>query len=166
MIGDGELQVRRAGLRKCAKTENVWNIGRHSGRFGARKAARGAHSTQPHSVNTTDFAISLIRAFHTRIAPVAPLASMSKTRKSIVKIEHSQLGISEPNPAWFGNAPNRATKEWDSETDNWLKSRFHFNFAEWHGGRNRFGALRVMNDDLVQPARGFGTHPHRNAEIM
>jgi redox-sensitive bicupin YhaK (pirin superfamily) len=28
------------------------------------------------------------------------------------------------------------------------------------------GPLRVMNDDLVQPSRGFGTHPHQDAEIM
>jgi redox-sensitive bicupin YhaK (pirin superfamily) len=29
-----------------------------------------------------------------------------------------------------------------------------------------FGVLRVMNDDLVQPARGFGTHGHANMEIV
>ena len=39
---------------------------------------------------------------------------------------------------------------------NWLKSRFHFNFAEYHSGPGQFGFLRVMNDDLVQPKRGFG----------
>merc|ERR1712159_863460 len=32
--------------------------------------------------------------------------------------------------------------------------------------RSNFGVLRVMNDDLVQPARGFGTHPHRDMEIV
>jgi redox-sensitive bicupin YhaK (pirin superfamily) len=47
-----------------------------------------------------------------------------------------------------------------------LKSRFHFAFAEYHDPkRSSFGILRVMNDDLVQPARGFGTHPHGNMEI-
>jgi len=50
---------------------------------------------------------------------------------------------------------------------NWLKSRFHFSFAEYNNLRNsNFGVLRVMNDDLVQPKRGFGTHPHRNMEII
>lgn len=35
---------------------------------------------------------------------------------------------------------------------NWLKSRFHFSFAEYKGSKNdNFGCLRVMNDDLVQP---------------
>lgn len=49
---------------------------------------------------------------------------------------------------------------------NWLQSRFHFSFAEYNNIKNSsFGALRVMNDDLVQPKRGFGTHPHRNMEI-
>jgi len=52
---------------------------------------------------------------------------------------------------------------WSNE--NWLKSRFHFNFAEYSGGLDQFGVLRVMNDDLVQPRRGFGAHPHRNMEI-
>lgn len=41
--------------------------------------------------------------------------------------------------------------------------RFHFSFAEYHNYDNsNFGVLRVMNDDLVQPHRGFGTHPHAN----
>eukprot|EP00971_Amphidinium_carterae_P113623 2251441-Amphidinium_carterae.1 len=49
---------------------------------------------------------------------------------------------------------------------NWLKSRFHFSFAEYHNGPGQYGVLRVMNDDLVQPQRGFGTHPHRDMEII
>lgn len=73
------------------------------------------------------------------------------------------LGVSEPNPSWFGNPPNGG-KGWTNE--NWLLSRFHFNFAEYHNPANKpFGVLRVMNDDLVQPARGFGQHPHRDMEI-
>ena len=47
-----------------------------------------------------------------------------------------------------------------------MKSRFHFSFAEYSNPRNTgFGVLRGMNDDLVQPNRGFGTHPHRDVEI-
>lgn len=49
----------------------------------------------------------------------------------------------------------------------WLDSRFHFSFAEYYNPQNiHFGALRVMNDDLVQPGTGFGTHPHDNMEIL
>lgn len=49
----------------------------------------------------------------------------------------------------------------------WLKSRFHFSFAEYFNPQNiHFGALRVMNDDIVQPRTGFTTHPHKNMEIF
>lgn len=49
----------------------------------------------------------------------------------------------------------------------WLTSHFHFSFAEYRNMDNvRFGSLRVMNDDLIQPHSGFGTHPHRDMEIV
>jgi redox-sensitive bicupin YhaK (pirin superfamily) len=49
----------------------------------------------------------------------------------------------------------------------WLTSHFHFSFAEYHNRDNmRFGSLRVMNDDFIQPHSGFGTHPHRDMEII
>lgn len=53
---------------------------------------------------------------------------------------------------------------WDAP--NWLTSRFHFSFAEWSEGKPSFGVLRVLNDDRVQPSRGFGTHGHANMEII
>lgn len=72
---------------------------------------------------------------------------------------------SEPPPSWFGNPDNeKKSPPWTAP--NWLTSRFHFSFAEWNGGPSSFGALRVLNDDLVQPHRGFGRHPHRNMEIV
>jgi quercetin 2,3-dioxygenase len=49
----------------------------------------------------------------------------------------------------------------------WLFSRFHFSFAEYHDpGRMHFGALRVLNDDLVTPGAGFDLHPHSDFEIL
>ena len=49
----------------------------------------------------------------------------------------------------------------------WLRSRFHFSFAEYHDpARVHFGVLRVVNDDLVRPGTGFDTHPHRDMEIV
>lgn len=49
----------------------------------------------------------------------------------------------------------------------WLESRFHFSFADYYNPKNmNFGALRVLNDDLVKPKAGFGAHPHRDAEIF
>eukprot|EP00271_Cylindrocystis_brebissonii_P015202 TRINITY_DN3742_c0_g1_i1.p1 TRINITY_DN3742_c0_g1~~TRINITY_DN3742_c0_g1_i1.p1 ORF type:complete len:254 (-),score=27.89 TRINITY_DN3742_c0_g1_i1:402-1163(-) len=49
----------------------------------------------------------------------------------------------------------------------WLESRFHFSFANYYNPANtEFGVLRVLNDDLVKPHSGFGTHPHRDMEIV
>jgi redox-sensitive bicupin YhaK (pirin superfamily) len=85
---------------------------------------------------------------------------------SIKVVPDDKLFVSEPNPSWFGNGPNPGfDPAWTN--GNWLKSRFHFSFAEYHNPANSsFGVMRVMNDDLVQPKRGFGTHPHRDMEII
>ena len=49
----------------------------------------------------------------------------------------------------------------------WLKSRFHFSFAEYRNPNNmNFGALRVLNDDILHVNSGFDTHPHSNMEII
>ncbi|MBU3108037.1 pirin family protein [Clostridium gasigenes] len=49
----------------------------------------------------------------------------------------------------------------------WLKSKFHFSFAEYYNPNNMgFGLLRVINDDLVNPHTGFDTHPHQDMEII
>ncbi|MGG5253474.1 pirin family protein [Neobacillus sp. SM06] len=49
----------------------------------------------------------------------------------------------------------------------WLKSNFSFSFAEYYDPNNlQFGPMRVLNDDIVQPLRGFGAHPHREMEIV
>ena len=49
----------------------------------------------------------------------------------------------------------------------WLKSHHTFSFASYQNQeRMNFGMLRVLNDDVVQPKMGFGTHPHRNMEII
>ena len=84
---------------------------------------------------------------------------------TLKKVAQSVLGVSEPPPHMFGN-PANPSKDPDWTNWNWLKSRFHFSFAEYHNPHNQnFGVLRVMNDDLVQPQRGFATHGHRDAEI-
>ncbi|QNK78381.1 pirin family protein [Winogradskyella sp. PAMC22761] len=49
----------------------------------------------------------------------------------------------------------------------WLQARHSFSFASWHNPeRIHFGALRVLNDDVIAPKMGFGAHPHDNMEII
>ncbi|HEY8934813.1 MAG TPA: pirin family protein [Cyclobacteriaceae bacterium] len=49
----------------------------------------------------------------------------------------------------------------------WLDSHHTFSFANYYDPtRLQFGALRVLNDDIVAAGRGFGTHPHDNMEIV
>jgi len=49
----------------------------------------------------------------------------------------------------------------------WLIARHSFSFANYYDPEKiRFGTLRVLNDDIVKPSKGFGKHPHDNMEIV
>src|SRR6185369_10845610 len=49
----------------------------------------------------------------------------------------------------------------------WLNAHHSFSFAGYYDPeRIHFGALRVLNDDIVAGSMGFGTHPHDNMEII
>lgn len=49
----------------------------------------------------------------------------------------------------------------------WLNAKHSFSFASWYNpDKENFGALRVLNDDIVSKGAGFGKHPHDNMEII
>src|ERR1700744_4878111 len=52
-------------------------------------------------------------------------------------------------------------------TTPWLRSRHSFSFGDHYDPANtHHGLLLVNNDDIVEPATGFDTHPHRDMEIV
>ncbi|WP_461631179.1 pirin family protein [Labilibaculum euxinus] len=62
----------------------------------------------------------------------------------------------------FHEAGTRGSSQLD-----WLDSRHSFSFADYYcPERIHFGALRVLNDDVVKAGMGFGTHSHQNMEII
>jgi redox-sensitive bicupin YhaK (pirin superfamily) len=49
----------------------------------------------------------------------------------------------------------------------WLKTNHSFSFGQYYDPeRMNFGMLRVLNDDIIAPGQGFGTHPHSDMEIV
>ena len=49
----------------------------------------------------------------------------------------------------------------------WLDAHHSFSFANWYDpSKIQFGALRVLNDDIIDGGQGFGRHPHDNMEII
>ncbi|MDF7808592.1 pirin family protein [Pontiellaceae bacterium B12219] len=68
----------------------------------------------------------------------------------------------KPNEIIIRKASERGLAE-----HGWLHSRFSFSFGSYFDPKHMgFHALRVINDDIIEPGEGFGTHPHENMEII
>lgn len=60
----------------------------------------------------------------------------------------------------------RATDHFHSDAG-WLESFHHFSFADFYDPENiHWSTLRVVNEDIIQPAQGFPFHQHDNMEIV
>lgn len=82
-----------------------------------------------------------------------------------------------PEPVGFNHLPSVNTTTMNTvlhkantrghANHGWLDSHHTFSFAHYYDpNRIHFGALRVLNDDIVEGGMGFGTHPHDNMEII
>lgn len=119
-------------------------------------------------MNRKEFLKKTIAGGSLSILGLSALAKVNNTSNKTQK-QNKQLG--------FNHLPNKEYKTMNTilhkantrgtANHGWLQSKHTFSFANYYNpDRMQFGTLRVLNDDKVAPGMGFGTHPHRNMEII
>ncbi|MFK7810486.1 MAG: pirin family protein [Saprospiraceae bacterium] len=113
---------------------------------------------------------SLIASLAGGLLPAAAKAKETTTSKSTYDKLMEQVGFNHlpnhKNISTMNTVLHKANTRGHAN-HGWLNSHHSFSFANYHNpDRMNFGVLRVLNDDIVAPARGFGRHPHDNMEII
>lgn len=95
---------------------------------------------------------------------VGKMVEAEKSEKKIGTVGFEHLPVKEENK--MNTIIHRAESRGHAN-HGWLDSHHTFSFASYmNPERMHFGALRVLNDDIIQGGTGFGTHPHENMEIV
>ena len=90
----------------------------------------------------------------------------TRDRLRVFRSMDSNTGVLAPDPGGAVATVQRASERAFFDFG-WLQTHHSFSFADYYDPENlNWGALRVFNDDTVQPGKGFGTHPHRDMEIV
>lgn len=109
-------------------------------------------------------------------AGVVGIAAPGVLKASDIKLKKSDYDALM-EPVGYNHLPNKENKTMNTvlhkagtrghANHGWLDSHHTFSFANYYNpDRVHFGVLRVLNDDIVSPGKGFSTHPHDNMEII
>lgn len=114
-------------------------------------------------MNRKDFIKKTILGTSALVAGSSLVKSVSKEAKETIGFNH----IKNTNSRIMKNAVLHKANTRGYANHGWLEARHTFSFANYYNPeRVQFGALRVLNDDIVAGGMGFGTHPHDNMEII